>query len=268
MIVAFRRRILDRFVLRPTRNELDIGSKQRRWFQSGRHRDEYFVSETTPSESNDSRGGPELLVIKFPGTAGRAERATGWPGQLLENVHVRLCTWNAPGYGRSTGRASLSNIPARARPFVSHLLDQIDPKRTRVWLTGNSLGCATATYLASEFGDRLSGLILRNPPPLIETVKGVADRYPMGRLAHAIAESLPPEMNLHQSAPKVTVPTVMLQSELDELVPPELQEGVFDRLPDPKRRVLLKGIGHAGLINEDHQQDVDEVIGWLWQQSR
>ncbi|MCC9600531.1 alpha/beta hydrolase [Stieleria sp. JC731] len=262
MIVAFRRRLLDRFVLRPSQNELDFGTKQRRFYESDGQRDEYFVGDLQPDQT------PDLLVVKFPGTAGRAERATDWPGSILSGVHVRHCTWNAPGYGRSSGRPSLANLAKRATPFFLHLLEQIDLTKTKVWLTGNSLGCTTATYLAGEFGDRVSGLVLRNPPPLIDTVKRVADRYPFGKLAHAIAESLPNELNLLHTAPKVGVASVMLQSELDELVPVTQQDSVFDRLPEPKRRVLMQGIGHGGLINDDHQADIAAAIEWLWSQSR
>ncbi|OYP36339.1 alpha/beta fold hydrolase [Rhodopirellula sp. MGV] len=261
MIVKLRRRILDRFVLRPSRNQLDFGQKQRYWFESNENRDEYFVSDPSPAQT------PDLLIIKFPGTAGRAERATDWPGNVLPHVHVRSCTWNAPGYGGSTGKASLSRIAQRAEAFFLHLADQVNTERTAIWLTGNSLGCATATYLTSKYGDRIDGLVLRNPPPLIETVKRVADRYPLGRWAYAIADSLPESMNLLHTAPNVITPVVMLQSELDELVPLALQDEVFELLSSPKHRVVMKGIGHAGLINDDHLPSISESIRWLWDQS-
>ncbi|MCA9137064.1 MAG: hypothetical protein KDB00_09905 [Planctomycetales bacterium] len=262
MIHSLRRHLLDRFVLRPSRHQLAYAPKERVLVTVNRVTDEYFV---TPS--NVERTEYDLLVLKFPGTAGRAERASNWPDGILPGVRTKVCTWNAPGYGASSGRASLANIAKRASRFWSLLTSELPPERPRIWLVGNSLGCATATHLASRSDIQVEGLILRNPPPLIQTFKHVARRYPLGHLADAIAESVPSEMNLSLTAPQAHVPTVLLQSERDQLVPPNLQMEVFDALPGPKRLVVMEGLDHDGVATDDHEPEIRNAIGWLWEQS-
>lgn len=266
MIRSFRRHLLNRFVLRPSRNAISYAPKERVLVTVDRDTDEYFVQHRAARGTGSSEhSSPELLVIKFPGTAGRAERASDWPGMFLPDVNLKICTWNAPGYGGSSGRATLANIAKRARRFWSLVTSDLPLARPKIWLVGNSLGCATATYLASRSDVRVDGLVLRNPPPLIQTVKRVARQYPLGHLTDAIAESLPPEMNLSLTAPRAHVPTVMLQSERDQLVPPELQNEVFDALPGPKQLVVLTGLGHDDIATDRHESDIGEAIRWLWQ---
>ncbi len=273
MIRSFRRHLLDRFVLRPTRHPIGYAPKERILLTVDQITDEYFVerrsglpelsSNETRNESAQRKLRPDLLILKFPGTAGRAERASSWPCEFLPKLNVKLCSWNAPGYGASSGRASLSAIPARALRFWSLVTQEYQGMMPPVWLIGNSLGCATATYLASRPDINVQGLVLRNPPPLIPTIKRVARQYPLGHLTDGIAESLPPEMNLAITAHEARVPTVMLQSEQDQLVPPELQMQVFDSLPGPKRLVVMKGLGHDGVATESHEGEIGEAIDWL-----
>ena len=267
MIRSFRRHLLDRFVLRPSRHVLEYAPKERILLREDEDTDEYFVqcrqADNQPATDDQH---PELLVLKFPGTAGRAERASDWPGEFLPEIHSKICTWNAPGYGGSSGRATLANIARRALRFYTHVTGQIQTPRPRIWLIGNSLGCATATYLASCSETRIDGLILRNPPPLIQTFKRLARKYPLGHLTDTIAESVPPEMNLSLTASNATLPVIFLQSEHDELVPPELQMEIYDALPGPKRLVIMDGLGHDGIATDEHESEIGDAIRWLWEQ--
>ena len=269
MIHSFYRHLLDRFVLRPSRHQVAYAPKHRVVVSDQHVTDEYFVQWNSARGSdatgeNESKERTDLLVLKFPGTAGRAERASIWPAGHFPELTTKVCTWNAPGYGGSSGRATLSNIAKGATRFWRHATSELGASSPRIWLVGNSLGCATATYLAAQHRDHVAGLVLRNPPPLIETVKRVARRYPLGHLTDAIAESLPAEMNLLITASDANVPTVMLQSECDELVPPALQMKVYDRLPGPKRMVVMKGLAHDGITSDEHQQEIDDALRWLW----
>jgi pimeloyl-ACP methyl ester carboxylesterase len=268
MIRSFRRRLLDRFVLRPSRNPLEYAPKKRVVMTKDEITDEYFFQHCPSRNKSPEQVPPvDLLILKFPGTAGRAERASDWPAGLLPDLTTRICTWNAPGYGGSSGRATLANIADRSSRFLNLLTDEMPKPLPKIWLIGNSLGCTTATYLASRQDVPIDGLILRNPPPLIETIKRVARRYPMGHLTDVIAESVPAEMNLSLTAPRTHVPTVMLQSEQDELVPPALQREVLDSLPGPKRLVIMDGLGHDGIATEEHQAEIRDAVQWLWRQT-
>ncbi|MCO8120801.1 alpha/beta hydrolase [Stieleria sp. TO1_6] len=270
MIRSLQRILLDQFILRPSRHEIAYAPKQRHLVTADGMTDEFFIGHSPPplNQADDELRAAEMLVLKFPGTAGRAERASEWPCSFLPDVTAQICSWNAPGYGRSSGRASLSKMAPRALHFWQTLKTQFDLGSMKVWIVGNSLGCATATYLAGHPDVRAEGLILRNPPPLVDVFKHIAQRYPMGRWTGSIAESLPPEMNLQLTAPRADLPTVMLQSELDSLVLPTLQMEIYDLLPNAKRLVVMQGLDHDSVATEDHEDDIADAIRWLWNQSQ
>ena len=108
-----------------------------------------------------------------------------------------IWTWNAPGYGGSSGKAALANIARRAEQYWDAVTAKYQSVQPRVWLVGNSLGCATAVHVASRFGVEVDGMILRNPPPLVETFKRVARRYPLGRFADAVGDKKTVMMQNH-----------------------------------------------------------------------
>lgn len=263
-IQQLRRYLLDRMVLRPSRDELDHRPKQRVWLTSAGRPLECFVEETR----NDDDQPVDVLVLKFPGTAGRAERASNFPLDWLPiepEQRVSIWTWNPPGYGGSAGRASLGRIAEASLDFWDRVTTKKLAESTRVLLCGNSLGCVTALHVASKVDHQRSGLILRNPPPLIPVVKHVASRYPMSRLVNPIAESLCDRMNATVTAKSVEMPAVFMQCELDSLVLPEFQEQVIDAFAGPKRIALLKGLDHADVTMDEHEEIVRESIHWLWE---
>lgn len=263
-IQSLRRLMLDRMVLRPSREPLDGGPQERVMLSAGRLTLECFVQRNFQVDQV-----PELLVLKFPGTAGRAERSTSFPMSVADDLRVEMWTWNPPGYGGSPGRARLASIADAAVEFSSAVTTRVAGPPTTVWLCGNSLGCATAIYVAAHMQHEATstGLILRNVPPLRSVVRRVARSYPLGSLADPVIESLPQAMDVTQTAPKVCLPAVFLQSEFDTLVPVSDQNKVVQQYGGPSRVVLLRGIDHSGLTTEEHEPVINEATRWLWNQT-
>ena len=262
-IHRFRRYLLDRIVLRPSRGPIDHQPQQRVLLRSGKHPLECFVQR-----NHDDDSPPDMLVLKFPGTAGRAERSTSFPLRMLPGVRGSVWTWNPPGYGGSGGRASLERIADAAIDFWDQVTRRESDPSTPIVLCGNSLGCVTALHVAASTchdSDRC-GMILQNTPPLVSVVRHVADRYPVGRLIDPIAASLSDRMNAIVTASKVSLPCVFLQSELDTLVPPQLQQQVINAYAGNKQTVLLQGLSHGGIPVEAHEALLKEAIDWLWNQ--
>lgn len=265
MIQRLRQRVLDSLVLRPSRDAVDFGTQQRVMLNWG-PRDEPL--ECFSQHTGDPENVLDLLVVKFPGTAGRAERSTSFPAGFFDDANAQIWTWNPPGYGRSGGRASLARISEAAAVFWSHTVNcsNIDAS-TRIWIVGNSLGCATALRVAMHTNRQRLGMILRNPPPLSAVVKHVAKRYPLGSMIHPVADSLADDMNAIVTAGKVDLPGVFLQSQQDELVPPAMQQSVIDAYAGPLELVVLEGLSHGGVATEYHEPFIRDALQWLWDQT-
>ncbi|TWU47483.1 Alpha/beta hydrolase family protein [Rubripirellula tenax] len=263
-IQSFRRSLLDRMVLRPSRGFVDHGSQEPVMLGAEGSNIECFVHRhPCTGESAD------VLAIKFPGTAGRAERSSSWPSGMLDDVSCETWTWNPPGYGQSAGRASLTGMAHAGQRFASEVLRRSGDSPKTIWLIGNSLGCNTALFVATKLSDVEIpiGLILRNPPPLVPVVKRIAKRYPGSRFVDAIAESVCDEMNAMMTAPHVRYPAVFLQSGSDDLVPPEMQNEVIEDYAGDHQLVEMEGLDHGGIASDRHDKQIRSGIQWLWQRT-
>ncbi|WP_165440812.1 alpha/beta hydrolase [Rubripirellula amarantea] len=267
-IRRFRRYLLDRLVLRPSRHFLDSGDQRPITFKTSAGRTQAFERCI-----GDQARTPDVVVVKFPGTAGRAERASSFPLSLVrsfqDSLSGKVITWNPPGYGNSEGKASLTEMVAAASDMLEQVIENELTDETVLWLCGNSLGCNTALHLASDprTARRVDGLVLRNPPPLVPVIKHVASDYLLGRWIYPVADSVIPQMNAHWTAPQVRAPAVFLKSELDSLVLPELQQMIIDDYGGDFRLVSLDGLDHDGIPTEDHERQIEVALAWLWQQS-
>ncbi len=263
-ITSLRHRILDRLVLRPSRHDVDPGDQERQMLTWG--------SAGEPLECFVQRRGEiaqplDWLVVKFPGTAGRAERSSDFPTQYFDHINSEIWTWNPPGYGRSGGRASLKRIEKAALAFWRQMLGSSRfNANTRIWVCGNSLGCVPALRVACGVDPQgRMGMVLRNPPPLTHVVKAVASKYPFGRMIHPVADSLHDSMNAILTARRVSWPAVFLQSELDELVLPRMQNEVVDAYQGPHQQVIMEGLTHGAIATDLHEPLIRQSLNWLWE---
>jgi alpha-beta hydrolase superfamily lysophospholipase len=108
---------------------------------------------------------------------------------------------------------------------------------------------------------------MRNPPPLIPVVKNIARQYPLGRWMDPVVETLCDAMNAMLSAPRVNLPAVFLQSELDTVVTRLHQNELIDAYAGPRRVVLMEGLSHSDVATEIHEPLIRESLEWLWTQS-
>ena len=259
---SFRRHLLNRMVLRPSQHPIQASHQNRVILECESYEIECFVQQ-----SHQDPDPPDLLILKFPGTAGRAERSTSFPSSILNVPRTTIWTWNPPGYGGSGGRASLSTMAPAAFAFWKKITDEHMGPETSVWLCGNSLGCATALHIAATAKpdpDR-TGLILRNPPPLRRVVQHAAQAYPHFGLINRVIADLCDSMDAMLTASSVNLNAVILQSELDTLVPIEFQNEFLDLYAGQYRTVLMEGLDHDGLTTDQHEIRINDSIQWLWE---
>lgn len=223
-------------------------------------------------------GRSRYLILKFPGTAGRAERSSRFPVKLstldrdstdashrvqewpLIEAPCEMWAWNPPGYGRSPGRMTLDSLQDRAQLFARKVVDDRSSPDTHVVLCGNSLGCLAAMALATMFPN--ASLILKNPPDLVPVILRVADIYRGRWLMKHVCQHFPQQLQARSLAENCHQPAVFLMSERDRLVPPEMQRQIHDAYAGPKYVVTLEGLDHDSFLESRHVPQVQEAIRW------
>lgn len=197
-----------------------------------------------------------------------------------------------PGHGESV--AALDRTPYTA--WVNAAREELAALRTRyrwVALGGLSMGGALAVILASELPD-LSALVLMAPylgMPLVLRAAASCARLWSDRVGPVAAVSLrsvrdPLERDknlaygavtgraLHElwrvmraarrALPKVTAPTLLIQSLEDNRIRPGVARRAFARLgATEKRLVFTEGAGHILTVDYGRERVFEEIRAWL-----
>ena len=260
-------RLADRVVLRPSRQPIPAPHKNRRCIACGAGQVEVWI-ERTSSGSGAGAGSPEpeVFVLKFNGMGGRAERTTVHPLEVWDGLPGEVWSPNPPGYGGSEGRASLQSLALAARAAFEELLTIAGDRP--IVVAGNSLGTTTALHVAAHFADvpNLAGLVLRNPPPLKELIRGKYGWRTLG-LAHGVASRIPPELDSVANAARIRVPCVIHSAGRDRIVPPRYQRLVIDAYAGPKQIVTVADGDHVFTLSPDEAEEYVQALQWLRLQS-
>jgi uncharacterized protein len=188
---------------------------------------------------------PRAIILKFYGNAAQASAdVVDDAARFGPNVEV----WgvNYPGYGKSEGAARLEGV-ARAADVAYREARKRAPK-AGIYVMGTSMGTTAALHLAAT--QVLSGLLLLNPPPLQELVRGEYGWWNLWLLAGPISFGVPAALDSVQNAQKTTCPVVVLSAERDTLVPLAYQQRVVDVLRSRKTHIVAPGIDHNDAIPE------------------
>lgn len=250
-------RLADKLILQPTRDPIDVEHKscERIPFRSGFI--EAWLEKSPPGQAHAPETA-ELFVIKFPGTGGRAERATLHPAEVWGDLPAQVWTVNPPGYGGSSGPATLGAMSAAAEAVYRHVRQVADDRP--VIVTGNSLGNISALHLAANF--KVDGLLLRNPPPLRELIVGKHGWWTLG-MAAFIAWQVPSELCALSNAALADCPALFVMSGKDRMVPPRFQQLVIDAHAGSNRVFLLPAADHGTPITEAEAPEYLKQLDWL-----
>lgn len=256
-------RLADWFLLCPTRDPIDPEGRRCERIQSAHLEFELWGQrwEATPIDSHDSQlPCEEFVILKFPGTGGRAERAGSHPAECWPGTAAEVWAVNPPGYGSSPGSAHVADLPEVVRASWRFIENRLGSRP--ILISGNSLGCCSALYLAS-FAP-VSGLLLRNPPPVHQLI---AERWRYnwwnGGAARWVAREFPAEMDVLANAARCHAPALFVRSGADRLVPVNFQQKIFEAYSGPKRVVEISGSGHHDPIPESAWPAYFEALEWL-----
>ncbi len=171
-------------------------------------------------------------IVHFHGNAGnRAHRI-----DALEPFHRLghgLLLLDYRGYGGSQGSPTEDGLYRDAEAAIAWLEQHGD---SELIYFGESLGCGVAVEMAVRHRPR--SLILQSPyTSLVDVAKQRYFFLPVRLLMKDRFDTI-------DKIAEVTCPILMLHGARDGLVPPEIGERLFEAAPEPKRWVLIKGVGH------------------------
>lgn len=249
-------RLTDRLVLCPSRDPLPLEDKIA-------HRLEYQDGHLEVFKMRVGDGPPQAYILKFGGAGSRAERAELHPADVWPHLNAEIWAVNYPGFGNSSGRASLRSLIHTADWTYQHLAAEAGIRP--ILVTGNSLGTTCALYLASKV--RVAGLILRNPPPLRQLIVGRFGWWNLYLAAGLVAQGVPGELNSIRNATQCRVPAVFIMSGRDRVVPPRYQQRIHRAYAGPKKIVVDPEADHATLMDKSVEEEYRQALAWLEKQA-
>ena len=247
-------RLLDRLVLQPTTDRLPIDGRTRRGLSFAAGEFEVWSILHACGDETDA----ELFILKFPGTGGRAERASANPADVIGRP-AAIWAVNPPGYGGSPGRASLRHIGPTALAAFDELR-RIASSRPIV-VIANSLGSLAALHLAAH--RPINGLLLRDPVPLGQLIRGRHRWRPFWGAACVLARFTPHDVDCVANAARASAPLAMLSSECDRVVPDGYQRLIYDAYAGEKRMQTLADTHHGQPLSPEHEPAYLDLIAWL-----
>jgi pimeloyl-ACP methyl ester carboxylesterase len=249
-------RIADRLILQPSTHFVDPEGLERRAIPSPGGEVEAWVSRV---ESELPEPIP-IVILKFPGAGGRAERGRVHPAEFWPNVSAEVWTINQRGYGGTPGPASIQNFAETCEAVWREAASQFPDRQILVY--GNSLGCLSALYLTARFP--VAGAYLRNPPALAQMIATRA-RYTWWSFGFSklIANQIPMSLDAVENGSQSTCPALFMRSERDRVIPPQYQEMVISQYGGPVHQFVIRGADHHHPIPDDQQEEYADAVRWL-----
>lgn len=246
--------IADRMILQPSRHPVSTLGKERRLVEYARGVVELWTDRV--GESDDA----DVFVLKFAGTNERAERTNYQPLSSWPDLAGEVWSVNPPGYGGSTGRATLRYF-ADASTAAYEEITRAAKGRPLI-LMGTSLGCINALYLAARVP--INGLVLRNPPPLRQLIVGEHGWWNLWVGAMLVSTQVPDSLCSIRNASRCQgIPAVFVGSARDRIVPPNYQARIVKAYAGPKRIMRLRRANHSTPMNAMEQIRFRRELEWL-----
>jgi hypothetical protein len=189
---------------------------------------------------------PIASAVFCHGNTGNLTNVASIIPHLLDG-EVNVFMFDYRGYGRSSGRASLTGVIIDALA-AARFHDKIRPKHVPSILYGYSLGGAIAAQLIGRFP--FDGLILQSTFTTLPHITRAA--YPRLPL-HLISGRLFDTLSIIR---KLEIPLLILHGSEDEVCPPWMAHALYDACSGSRRIYLVDG----GLHKDLYLRDPDTMV--------
>lgn len=206
---------------------------------------------------------PEFLVLSLVGNGARAESTVVAEAQCWRDQPAEIWALNYPGYGGSTGSATLDGVAASALAAFDELQKRAEGRR--IFVSGFSMGTTAALHVAAQ--RRVDGLLLRSPPPLVSLILGRHGWWNLWLVAGIVALQVPSDLDSLANGEQVHAPAVFVLTQRDTVVPLAYQQDVVDAYGGEKAVLRVAG-NHNAQLSAAEQASLQRALAGLEQQSR
>ena len=174
---------------------------------------------------------------------GNGETAAGYDNiaPFYNRIGVNFFVADYRGYGVSDGSPAFTLMLSDARKVLDWLRETMQKSGFTgpLYVMGRSMGRHSAFELAVAAADRIDGVIIESGRPNLA-------RFTMG-LEPEAAQAL--EDAYHAKAHSISIPTLVIHGELDELAPVRDAVAMHENIrAEDKRLLVIPGAGHNDLI--------------------
>ena len=164
---------------------------------------------------------------------------------VYNDLGLNLVVADYRGYGASTGSPSFGALSRDAKLILNIVLEEMEKRgySDNLWIMGRSLGSLSALELAADCADRIKGLIIESGFANVVRV--------MKRLDHFPRDVNLPEFDQEclDMVRKISVPTLILHGDIDEIVSHSEGEFIYDNLGTAEKRMItISGAGHNDIM--------------------
>jgi len=246
----------DRLILHPPANAIAGPGVQRRTLAHDGKTIEVFTARSPGAKNAE----PRAFMLEFTGNMTRAEHIIAYVASRWEEHPVETWVINYPGYGGSSGGATLRNIPPAALATYDELR-RLAGERP-IFVAGQSLGSVPALYVAAN--RPVAGVIIQNPPAIRDQVWHQHGWWNLWLLAAPVAWQVPRELDSVANAKRAAAPAVILIADRDRVVPPRFQRKVADAYAGEKRVIVQEGAGHESHLDDAGHAKLRDAMDWLF----
>lgn len=187
---------------------------------------------------------PEAYILALCGNDQRAENAASMALDRFIGHKVEVWSPNYPGFGGSSGRASLESAASSAQIAFDVLRNVAHGKP--IILTGQNIGSELALSVAAN-NRAVAGLVLYDPAPLKDLMLWRYGWFNLWIVGGPVAWFAPKEFDTLQLARHGQAPAVFIIAGSDSLVPTRYQQMIIDAYAVDHRTINAANDGHDGL---------------------
>jgi hypothetical protein len=192
-------------------------------------------------------------AVVFHGNAGHAGHRAYY-ATVLARLAVRVVLAEYPGYGPRGGALGERSLVADAGETLQLALRHFGEP---VIAIGESLGAGVAAAAVAPMAGRVAGVLLITPWDRLENVANF--HYPWLPVSWFLRDRYDNAAHLASFGR----PAVVAVAEHDRIVPAQFGEALFEALAQPKRFMLIRGVGHNDWPGRVDERWWREVIGFI-----